>query len=311
MKNIGQVISYLRKSKKLSQEELSELLGCSREFISQIERNKRNIPEYFILPLSKFLSYNIENLIKNIDKYKTLEHYIISSKLIDLIEEMNYPELDTFLKNEIILNEFTYGYPLILKLYCTALIETYINKNVYTSIELCLEVLGIDDMKDIKDFHPVLNKEFRYYSTILILGVNLFELGNYELYTSLLENTIDFLEDNIFNKALPISTVHSYYKKFYIVILNNYADTLFVLGDYKSATLFCEKATDNCINFEITNILYLLLELKTEILYKSNKLDEAKTTFSDYQSMCRIVKKADHLKATENAFKTKYPLLFK
>lgn len=57
MKNTGEIIKYLRKSKKLSQERLSNLIGCTREFISQIERNKCNLPDYLILSFSNILTY--------------------------------------------------------------------------------------------------------------------------------------------------------------------------------------------------------------------------------------------------------------
>ena len=40
---IAAVIKELRKSAKLSQEELAEKLGCSREFVSRIENNKEKI----------------------------------------------------------------------------------------------------------------------------------------------------------------------------------------------------------------------------------------------------------------------------
>lgn len=310
MKNIGEIIKYLRKSKKLSQEDLSELVGCSREFISQIERNKCNLPDYLILPLSKFLSHDISNLIKNIDKYENFNHYLISHKLIDLIEKKDNHSINLMLKNKTIVNEFDYGYPKVLKLYCSSLIETVINKDIEMAIEICMQQLSLNNIYEIPNFKPTLGAYDRYYSTIIILGVNLHLVGKNELHKTLLFNTILFFEENIFNEFLPISTVDYFFKKYYILLLNNYADTLFTLGEFENALITCEKATLFAIDNQILYMVDLLTKLKIEILYNLNEVDKSKETYLQFKYICQLINNNSYFEDTTETFKIQYSNIF-
>jgi len=51
-RNICQNIKYIRKSKKLSQERLAEMLGVSRNYIGMIERAEVNIPTKTLLEIA-------------------------------------------------------------------------------------------------------------------------------------------------------------------------------------------------------------------------------------------------------------------
>lgn len=310
MKNIGEIIRFLRKSKNLSQENLSDLVGCSREFISQVERNKCNLPDYLLLPLSNFLTFDIPRLIKNIDKYNNFEHYILSCELIDLIEKNDNYGISTLLNNKIIINEFNYGYTNILKIYCMALVEKHINNNLNLSTKLCLQQLKISDISNIDEFIPKLSQEDRYYSTILVLGANLHIIGDFKHHKILLNNTIDFLEQNIFNDLLPNSTISYYFKKFYIICLNNYADVHFTLNDLNNALIYCDKAIYISTKNNILFMLHLILKLKIEILYLLDKVDEAKEIYTDFKSICRLMQQLTYFESSSEKFKIQYPRLF-
>ncbi len=310
MKNIGEIIRFLRKSKNLSQEQLSDLIGCTREFISQLERGKCNVPDYLVLPLSNFLNYDIPSLIKNIDKYNNFNHYVLSCRLINCIDSKNNIEINELLQNDIIINEFNYGYPLILKRYCVSLVELHINNDSNASIAVCLKQLDIENINEVNEFSPKISQEDRYYSTILVLGVNLHLIGEEELHKTLLKNTLFFLEENIFNNVLPSSSINYFFKKFYIIILNNYSDILFNLNDWDLALSLCEKARLFAINNNILFLVELLLKLKIEILCSQDNYAFAKETYQEFKYICRFINKIEYYDASTELFKTKYPNLF-
>lgn len=57
-KIISANIKRLRKAAKLSQENLAEKLGCSREFISRVENNRERVSLRMLLHLSKIFDYS-------------------------------------------------------------------------------------------------------------------------------------------------------------------------------------------------------------------------------------------------------------
>ncbi len=310
MKKLGSIIAVLRKNKKLSQEQLSNLLGCTREFISQIERNKCNLPSYHILPLSNILCIDLNNLINHIDDYNSFEHYLLASKLIDCIEEKRIMDIDELLKNEIIINEFDYGEAMVLKLYCSALVEKYINNDIKKSIDFCLEVLNIENIDCIEAFYPAHGRKGRYYSTILTLGVNLSLIGEDLLHLKLLENTIYFLEENIFNDTLPNSTLNPFHKKSYIVFLNNYSDVLFSFKQFNKSLDICNKAIHFANKQSSSFNLELLLFLKTKILCELDLYEDAKKTYMHFKSICEIKNNINYLNE-KNTVLNSYKKLFK
>ncbi len=310
MKHIGVIISYLRKSSNLTQQELAEKVGCTREFISQIERNLCNLPQYSMLSFSKHLNYDIEKIIKEIYKYNNFEHYLLSCKLVEYVEAMDIINIGILLTNKTIVNEFNYGYPYILKMYCTAIFERNINKDLQLSTEYCLDILKINHIVEIPNFTLTLGNEEHYYSTILVLGENLNDLQEYELHIDLLKNLINFLEKNIFNLALPMSSANYFYKKLYISTLNNYAHSLMLLNDFDLALEICENDIIFATSNNILLLLDLLYKLKTEILYKMSRIEEAKQAFNLYHSLCIITNKQINFKNTNYLFIEKYPLLY-
>ena len=62
-KDVGQRIRYIRKEKKLTQEELGNLCGLSYKFISDVERGKQNPSLGSIDSISKALKVDIASLL--------------------------------------------------------------------------------------------------------------------------------------------------------------------------------------------------------------------------------------------------------
>jgi len=66
LKQLGQRIREIRKSRKLSQEELAEICGFDRTYISLLERGKRNLRLINLLKLSRGLGIPVEELLKDL-----------------------------------------------------------------------------------------------------------------------------------------------------------------------------------------------------------------------------------------------------
>jgi len=62
LNKLGQKIRFIRKSKKLSQESLAELINRSRNYIGMIERAEVNTPVDTLFDIAKALSVNIIEL---------------------------------------------------------------------------------------------------------------------------------------------------------------------------------------------------------------------------------------------------------
>lgn len=56
LKKLGQNIRNIRKDRKLSQEQLAELLSVSRNYIGMIERAEVNVPSRTLIELAKVLN---------------------------------------------------------------------------------------------------------------------------------------------------------------------------------------------------------------------------------------------------------------
>lgn len=168
-----------------------------------------------------------------------------------------------------------------------------------------MEVLNIKSLNDIKYFSPSLYNENRYYSTILLLGVNLHNLNKYTIHKQLLQNTLSTLEDHIYNDEISISLSSYFFKKYYVNLLNNYADALYTLKEYQTALDICIKAEDFSIKYSTLYMLHFVLKLKVETLYKLDNTDLANITFSNFKSLCYITKNLEYMESSIIDFKNK------
>ncbi len=306
--SINYLIAKRRKKLKISQVELANSVGCERSLISKIETSDRKISNNYLKSISKALNFDFITLNNNLKKYKNIKHYLLTYKLVDCIENKNYKDMAKILSEPVVINSFTYNKPLIIKLYCTALVETNLNKNYNNSVVVCFKILDIN-YNNINNFYPKQYQTHRYYSTILLLEANLYELGKKDLCITLLETTTDFLENNYFNETLPFSSVEYFYKKFYISILNNYADILFTLKDFNNAIIYCNKAIAFATDNKVLFLLDMLLELKIEILYNLNRIEESKKAYYQFITICELTNNTDYIEQNKKLIEEKYPLI--
>lgn len=78
----------------MSQQKLGLLVDCDANFISKIERGKSKIPHKLLLPLSKALKFDFVSFSQYEDNYKTFEHFLLTSKLKDHIDNMDITQME-------------------------------------------------------------------------------------------------------------------------------------------------------------------------------------------------------------------------
>lgn len=66
----GRVIRNLRQQKNISQEELADLCGLHRTYISDIELGKRNVSLENIERISNALNVSLTEVFKEVDEYE-------------------------------------------------------------------------------------------------------------------------------------------------------------------------------------------------------------------------------------------------
>lgn len=305
----GELIVKLREDMKLTQDDLAIKLGCSRQYISLIENNQRNLKNEYIVPLSQLLKFNFELYIEDAHKYKSIKHFILSSKIIDCLNNYNEELLKDLAQNETILKEFTYGTPYILKSYILAIMANDIENDYLKSEEIIYKVLGIKNRQAVANFTPVFHEEERYFSFIVLLSSVLYKVGENKLSEILLANTIDFLEKYFFSELHLLPYIKFYYKKLYIAILNNYTYSLFVEGRYNDALTWCQKTLKFINDSNIQATLESVLKIKIEIMYKLDKIEQAKLVYEEFKVICRLKDKNDYFESINQLIKQEYPLI--
>lgn len=299
---IGSIIKKIRGHKGKTQQQLASCCKCSKDNISKIERGVHNPSEAILYALSKYLEFDFITINEKLNDFESYEHYILTYEIIKLIQKQEIKELEKLLNNTIVQNEFTYGEPLIAKNYCKSIIMFHIDKDYDSVLNLSLESLNIT-YDQISTFMPELNKHKYYYSFTLSLGIVLYHYKKFNLLLDLQRNVISFFENNYFNNIIPTSSINSYYKKFYITMLNNYADTFFTLKNYKMSLQICEKAINKSNELSMHNIIPQLLKLKIENLCFLEKNHLAKTYFEHFKSICIVCNNAEYFNSNEEYLK--------
>lgn len=79
MKKLGQKIQGLRKSRGMTQKELSDFLGCSESFVSYVEKGERKMTVDDLQKITKIFSVDINFLLAK----PTVTHFRASTNQND------------------------------------------------------------------------------------------------------------------------------------------------------------------------------------------------------------------------------------
>lgn len=307
--NVGELISYNRNKVKMSQSELAKKMFCSRQNISHLENGKRQLKNEYIFPLSNILKFNFKQYVSNSYKFQNLQHYLIAQDLIDAVNSFDYDKIEKLHNDDILSNEFNYGCALVLRDYTKAV---YINKkyNDYAYAEqLILNLLQVENRNDLLNFTPTFHDEERYYSSIVLLSNILQKQNEIELASTVIKNTLDFIELYYINDNIPSQSVDIFFRKLHIALLNNYSHLLFEQNNFEEALIYINTAYDMIIKYDILYSLDFILQLKVEILYKLNRIEESQDTYNDFKYACKIKNKHDYFNTVSQSFSEIYPLI--
>lgn len=303
------MIKSLRVSNNLSQYQVAELLKIPRATYSMIESGHRKPTNEILIPLSNILSFDLVTFSEKISSYKTLEHYLLVDRLLNLIETRNDIAIKDLLEDPIIINEFDYGEPLIIKQYCQILVAIDPLKDYNYAYQKCIEFLGINP-DNIQAFQPKIGMPNQYYSQIFNLQYVFHCLEMYDEKLILCDLLVSFLESTFFCSEIPLINIDFFFKKIYIISLNNLADAYLSLGHFDKAFDTCNKAIHKSNKLNVLSKLPLLLNLQIEILCNSQDFSSAKKSMIRFQSFCEVTNEMTYFENSIKKFKTKYPKLF-
>lgn len=298
------LIKKLRKKNKLSQFQISELLNIPCSTYSMIESSHRKPNDEILVSLSNILNFDFITFSRKIKSYNSIEHYLLASELINYITLYDIGNIVNILENNSIIEEFNYGEPKIIKVYCEVLVLMHVKNDIELAYSTCVSFFKIDDLSTFK---PKINMPNQYYSLMLNLGYCLFKKDLFHESLILYNTLINFLENLYFKSELHFVHTPSFHKKYYIICLNNIADLYFTLENFDKALELCKKGIEKSNKLNILSILPSLINLKVEILCKLNNYSDAKLTYFQLKSLCEITDKLDYFNVSTEKLKNSYP----
>lgn len=303
---IGTIIKDLRIKSNMTQKELSDILFVTVPYISQIENSKRTIPEDILIKLSNIFGIDlisISNSFRQFFSFSEFEKYyflreVVELKNINAIENCLNDFSDIFNTNESIL----------LYNYCTALVLAIKYNNYLESIDLCFYALKLD--KDII-LNNIKNTVYTNsaYSIFVLITYNYTMLGKYEIALKLCNELVLHYKSIISDVKFSYLKQDFFFKKTFIIFLNNYTYILYKTNNFKEALHYCEYAINKSSELNVLNQLYSLLESKIEILYALNNFENAQNTYTQLKTLCEITQNTTFLDNTKKLINDKYPLL--
>ncbi len=305
----GNLLKSLRTKNDFSQENLAKLTNHSRSAISMFESGERLPTNEFLVSVSKVLKFDFINLIENIDKYKTLEHYLLINEILHLVSLREDEKINQILTENPLIKELDYGEPLLIKQYCEVLMLMDYHKDYNKTFAVCTGFLNIDP-NNIKSFKPKIRANKHYYSQTINLCCCLRFLGEYEKLLDLSTSLVEFSEDTYFKTDIPLTDIDFFFKRFYLVALYNQADAYFNLKKFTNALEVCETVVSESSVRNVLDILPTTLRLKVEAHYSLGDFVEGKKTLELFKALCIIYNDLDYYEKNLEIFKIKYGYSF-
>ena len=97
LRNLGQVIRQGRKSKKMTQEDLSEIAGVNAKYLGEVELGKTNLSIVFLLKLSWALGMDITDVVFAASDLG-MEGTLIYTEIVALLRKLDRPDLQKLQK---------------------------------------------------------------------------------------------------------------------------------------------------------------------------------------------------------------------
>lgn len=302
---IGDLIKQRRLELGMSQSELGSQIFRSKSQICKIENGDSGLDRQTLVLLSQKLNFNFakiymySNMFNSYDEYKIyfeLKTLITNSKLCDITNYLNLHNInDSYIDS---LEPSEYYYSLV---YARAL-STFTTEPQNT-INYCCRILNIDFSQQSK-----ISLSKLLFDNELVVHIILYELllqdGKIDLVTDLYSNLYKRVSDDISNNEFFIEQ-SQFFKKLYIVLMNNYANALFLNGHYLTSLEICSQAIEDSMKLGINYYLLPLYKLKLETLYSLQDFFNSKKSLDMIKSLSEM-QNSDYYEKTLKVVIDKY-----
>lgn len=305
------MIKSVRKSFNLTQNQLADIICCSPKEIYRAEKNLCGLNYYLIRKLSRVLNFDFISYSNSIETFGSTETFELFFRLKNAIlynekEKVKDAVFDierTFnSKQKFDQNTFEDVEAYQMYIYGKSFSET--DQNVI--IEMLLQALNITDF--YKDTNNILSKRLcdTEYKILSALSGYLGLVKKYDEALMLLENLLLNLQKFVYNSNYEFYVVNKNKIRTTIVVYNNLANLLFLLGQCKKALHICNEGIAFCLKYHSNEFLCYLYTLKFEILFALGKHDEAKAMCYDTITLCKMIGENDYIKVIESKIDKNY-----
>ncbi len=285
---LNNLIKQLRIEHGYSQNDLAELMHCSPQHISRLEKGLREVTDELISSLSIVFNVDFYHLKSKLERFNSITDYTDYYFLRQAIEKQDIVVIEKKLAElDACPTRFNYGQPLLLKGYCHALLLSYKYKEYEKSIECCYTALNCTE-EDLLSFNGKSLKFISYYSIVLLLLFNYYSVGKIDTALRIGEQVLKHFDELQKNNYFSFLNQEYMFKKAYINLLNNMGYLYLENKDYESAFNISIKSIKSCSNLNILKPLHSLYELKFECLYNLQRFEEASEAYLDFKSVCKI-----------------------
>ncbi len=300
---INNLLKQLRKEYGYSQQELANMIHCSPQHISRLEKGHREVTDELISSLSKVFNVDFFHLKSKLERFTSIADYTDFYYLRQCIEKEDFVGIEKKIQElDACPNRFNYGDPLLLKQYCKALILSLLNKEYEKSIELCYYALNCSE-EDLLSFVGNSPKISTFYSISFLLLFNYYHVGKIDTALKISEQLLIHFRQMQNNNYFSFINQEYFFNKAYISILNNSGYLHLENKDYTAALEIADLALDTCNNLNQLKYLSSLYDLKFECLYNLERYSEARVIYQDFKAICRITNNSVYFENRTNRYK--------
>ncbi len=306
--HLGSLVKQLRTEKNLSQEQLADIIECSRRHFLRIESGEVFPSRFLLKNLSDYFQVDFASYLQILTNFSSVENYNLYNKMRDAIGYSNIEEM------EAIVSEYQNNYTTLdqstQQMYhqCNALINVLKKRDWKTAENFCLESIKLD-IADFSLENPMTDKYNNptYLSLNSLASVLSYQGKKLEAKT-LFKKLIDNLEKNFINCSYEIAYTVTI-TNVYISSLNNYATILVDENNFAKAMNLADKALDFSFKNDSLFLVGYLNFIKVEILYQNQEYTQAQDLYIKVITLLELLQDEYRKNTLINIAKKEYPLL--
>ena len=307
--HIGKTIEYLRKLRKLTQQQLAEGI-CTREYIRRLERGDNQPTLYILDLLSQRLQEDIYNYHILVEKHNNIETHIKVQEINDILGAENHELLEKTVHMYENLESFKKGEALQIVYYSKAICDYYLRKKYDEAMNYC--IMGLKVYKndfDIKNWRGFL------YSKIELKLINCIAScqcckNNTDIGIKMFYELFDYLNKYVSGTLYSIRAVGNFHVILYTQVAYNLCNHLLKPGKYKDALELINQAITISLKTKFVGMYPYLLEKKFQLLYMLKDYENSKIYYEKalvyYEDLCP----KNALKDLISETKKEYPKIF-